>query len=203
MTTSEIPRSAPGRRAERRGRTRQRILEATVDLHTTIGPGRTTISAIAERAGVQRHTVYAHFPDERDLFQGCTALWQSRNPFPDPGRWAAVEHPPERLAVALDELYDFYDRSGEDLLAIFAGAEDVPAMAESIARRAGTMSALAELLARGRGVRGRRRARLLAAIGHALSLTTWHSLVVEGGLTRTEAVRLMAALADEACAPRS
>lgn len=174
-----------------------------MDLHTSIGPGRTTISAIAERAGVQRHTVYAHFPDERGLFQGCTALWQSRNPFPDPGRWAAVGDPRERLAMALDEVYGFYDRSGEDLLAIFAGAERVSAMAESIARREEVMSALAELLARGRGVRGRRRARLLAAIGHALSLTTWRSLVVERGLTRQEAVRLLTALADEACAARS
>ena len=71
-------------------RTRQRIVDATVELHTTVGPARTTVSAVAERAGVQRHTVYAHFPTEGDLFGACTAAWQERNPFPDAARWAAL-----------------------------------------------------------------------------------------------------------------
>jgi AcrR family transcriptional regulator len=176
-------------------------VEAAIDLHTTVGPARTSIKAIAERAGVQRHTVYAHFPDESVLFQACSGLWRARNPFPDPARWAAVDDPRERLAAALEEVYAFYERSGADLMAIFGGADRLPAMDEYVARRAAEMADVARLLARGRGVRGRRRARLLAAIGHALDLGTWHSLVTRAGLARAEAVRLMTDLADVAAAP--
>lgn len=192
----ETPSRTSGRRAERRGRTRARIVEAAIDLHTTLGPSRTSIKAIAERAGVQRHTVYAHFPDDDVLFQACAGLWQTRNPFPDAARWAAIEDPRERLAVALEEVYAFYDRSGVDLMAIFAGADRLPAMDPYVAQRAAETAELARLLARGRGARGRRRVRLLAAIGHALDLGTWHALVNQAGLTRAEAARLMTALAD-------
>jgi AcrR family transcriptional regulator len=72
------------RRAERQAETRRRIVEAAVDLHSSIGPARTTVSMIAERAGVQRHTFYAHFPDERSLFLACSGLTLERDPLPDP-----------------------------------------------------------------------------------------------------------------------
>ena len=65
-------------RARRQAETKQRIVEAAVALHTSVGPARTTISAIAERAGVERHTVYAHFPDERTLFRACSTHWRGR-----------------------------------------------------------------------------------------------------------------------------
>src|SRR5215207_7995268 len=76
------------RRAERVQETRRRIAEAAVELHQTVGPARTTVSAIAEKAGVQRHTYYAHFPELKDLYQACSALHLERNPLPDPSRWA-------------------------------------------------------------------------------------------------------------------
>ncbi len=63
-------------RAEKMSETRMRIVEATVELHEKLGPARTTISAIADRAGVQRLTVYRHFPDERSLFRACSGHWQ-------------------------------------------------------------------------------------------------------------------------------
>src|SRR4051794_6912723 len=72
-----------GRRAEKQAATRKRIVEAAFDLHTTLGPARTTVSQIAERAGVQRHTYYAHFPQERDLFLACSGLALERDPLPD------------------------------------------------------------------------------------------------------------------------
>ena len=127
---------APGRRARRVAETRRRIVEAAVELHTTVGPPHTTISGIAERAGVQRHTVYAHFPDEADLFAACTGLWEHRNPFPDVGAWAAIEDPRERLSAALHGLYAFYSRSGADLVVVFTGAEQTPSMRRSLADRA-------------------------------------------------------------------
>src|SRR5436305_9889617 len=97
-----------GQRAEAVDATRLRIVEATVALHDSIGPARTTISAIAERAGVQRLTVYRHFPDERSLFEACSAHWLAQNPIPDPAEWKAVADPEERLRVALNAIYAFF-----------------------------------------------------------------------------------------------
>src|SRR4051794_40838666 len=113
-------------RAERQEETRRRITEATVDLHRTVGPARTTIAAIAERAGVQRLTVYRHFPDERSLFAACSAHWLAGDPPPDPGAWVAMTDPARRLRGALDELYAWYDRQ-EDMLV--NTARDAPALA--------------------------------------------------------------------------
>ena len=86
------------RRAERLAETRGRIVEATVGLHSSVGPAQTTISAIAERAGVQRHTVYAHFRDERELFDACSAHWAALHPFPDPARWVEIDDPSDACA---------------------------------------------------------------------------------------------------------
>src|SRR5690349_23364859 len=97
-------------RAASEGATRVRIVEAAIALHGSVGPARTTISAIAENAGVRRATVYRHFPDERALFLGCSGTWAERHPLPDPSGWAEVEEPSERLAAALDALYGWYER---------------------------------------------------------------------------------------------
>src|SRR5436190_10137103 len=99
------------RRAELEEDTRRRITESAVELHGTLGPSRTTVSAVAEHAGVRRSTVYRHFPDEMALFAACTAHWQAENPAPDLGSWAAIEDPDERLRRALRELYAFYRRT--------------------------------------------------------------------------------------------
>ena len=77
------------RRAERQDQTRQRIVDAAIALHTTVGPAWTTVSAIAERAGVQRHTVYSHFPDERALGLACSGCYVERSPLPDASTWRA------------------------------------------------------------------------------------------------------------------
>ena len=99
------------RRAELEEQTRRRITESAVALHGTLGPARTSISALAEHAGVRRSTVYRHFPDEAALFAACTAHWMADNPVPDIGRWAAIDDPDERLRAALDELYPYYRRT--------------------------------------------------------------------------------------------
>src|SRR3954470_22688173 len=106
----------PRRRYEKKARaaqeqaTRLRVIDAAIELHGTVGPARTTISAIAERAGVRRATVYRHFPDERTLLLGCSSTWAARNPLPAPATWAAIADPAERLEHALDALYTWYDR---------------------------------------------------------------------------------------------
>ena len=103
------------RRAEKQAETRRRIVQATVSLHTTDGPARTTISAIAQRAGVERHTVYAHFPDEASLFEACSAHWRELHPFPDGTSWRATTDPTRRLAAALHDVYAWYERVGDDI----------------------------------------------------------------------------------------
>src|SRR4051794_24971847 len=111
------------RRAEQQAETRQRIVEAMVDLHREVGPARTTISAIAERAGVERLTVYRHFPDERSMFEACTSHYATQEPGPDPSTWADIDDPSERLRAALLAFYDYYRRA-EDVLT--HAARDVP-----------------------------------------------------------------------------
>ena len=89
------------RRAELEEQTRRRITESTVALHEELGPARTSISAVAERAGVRRSTVYRHFPDDETLFAACSSHWRAANPPPDPSAWAAIEDPGERTETAL------------------------------------------------------------------------------------------------------
>ena len=107
-----------GRRAEQQAQTRQRIIDAAVELHSTVGPAATSISAVADSAGGQRHTVYAHFPDEASLFTACTTHWSSLHPFPDPAGWTEIADPQRRLRVALGEIYAWYDEV-EDAFATF------------------------------------------------------------------------------------
>src|SRR6476661_10305264 len=95
------------RRAEQEAQTRLRITESAVDLHGTLGPARTSVSAIAEHAGVRRSTVYRHFPDERALFGACSAHWAATNPPPDIAAWSAIGDPDKRLETALAELYAY------------------------------------------------------------------------------------------------
>ena len=117
-------------RARRQAQTRQRIVEAAVDLHTSVGPARTTISGIAERAGVERHTVYAHFPDDRTLFRACSAHWEARHPLPDLETLAEIDDPVRRLRRALGEMYAWYESVEADLALFLRDASVVPANAE-------------------------------------------------------------------------
>jgi AcrR family transcriptional regulator len=185
-------------RTARRLRTRARIVEATMELHTTVGPAGATISAIAERAGVQRHTVYAHFRDDAELFAACSRLWSERNPPPDPAGWVRVADPHERTRIALAELYAYWASTADDLAALLPGAERVPAMAGPLREWQGFIDSAAAALLRGRGLRGARRRRALAAAGLAVQHETWRALVQRGGMLPEEAVALMTDLVDEA-----
>jgi AcrR family transcriptional regulator len=175
------------KRAERQEETRRRIVEAAVDLHGTVGPARTSISAIAERAGVQRHTYYRYFPDDRSLFLACSGLHMERNPPPDPQTWRTIADPAERLRHGLDELYGYYERNEPMLANITRDAEVDPLTAELAALRFGpVLAAMREVLGR-----GRRSKRTLALIDVALAFSTWRMLVRESGLSRRDAVQSM------------
>jgi AcrR family transcriptional regulator len=182
------------RRAELEELTRRRITESAVALHGTLGPARTSISALAEHAGVRRSTVYRHFPDEASLFAACTAHWVAENPVPDIDAWAAIEDPDARLRAALDALYPYYRRTAammENLIRDEAVSEVVR---ENFSGYRQYLAAARDALVRGRRSRGRARAREGAAIGHALAFATWRSLAIDEGLDDGQAAALMVRL---------
>jgi AcrR family transcriptional regulator len=186
------------RRAELEAETRTRITESAVALHQDLGPARTTISAVAEHAGVRRSTVYRHFPDDESLFAACSSHWRAANPPPDPGPWAAIEDPGERTEAALHELYAFYGRTEPMYVSLLRDAPLVPPVARRLGDFYGYLGTIQDILMAGRGVRGRAAKRARAALGHALAFQTWRSLTREQGLTDREAVALMRALVDAA-----
>jgi AcrR family transcriptional regulator len=183
------------RRAEAEAQTRLRITESAVELHGTVGPAQTTMSAVAEHAGVRRSTLYRHFPDERALFGACSAHWAAENPPPDITRWAAVEDPDERLASALAELYAFYRRNEEMLDKLLRDAPTVPVVEELMGGLRFFLDEATKILMQRRGLRGNAAKRTRAAIGHALAFRTWQDLTEEGKLRDPEAAELMRRLA--------
>jgi AcrR family transcriptional regulator len=182
------------RRAEQEARTRQRITESAVELHGTLGPARTSIKAVAEKAGVPRSTVYRHFADEEALFGACSAHWAAENPPPDVSRWEQIEDPGERLEVALAELYAYYRRAGDMLDKLLRDEQAVPIVAELFAPFHQFMDAITEMLMRGRSLRGKARNRVRAAIAHAISFRTWQQLTEEAELGDDGAAELMRCL---------
>jgi AcrR family transcriptional regulator len=186
------------RRAELEEQTRLRITESAVALHEEVGPAQTSISAIAERAGVRRSTVYRHFPDEDTLFAACSSHWRAANPPPEPGTWSSIEDPAERTRTALRDVYAFYGRTQAMYASLLRDEPLVPAVQRRLRDFYGYLGAVRDGLAAGRGLRGRRAELVRAAIGHALAFPTWRSLTAEQGLGNDDAVELMCRLVEDA-----
>ena len=179
------------RRAERMRETRRRIAEAAVELHKSVGPARTTVSAIAEKAGVQRHTYYAHFPELKDLYQACTAHHLERNPLPDPSRWAEISGPEERLRRALSEVYAWYGGNEELLTNVLRDTPLDPVLQENNLFLFRLWEAMRDTIADAFEASGERHEALLAAIALALDLQTWRTLVRQQGLDEDRTIELM------------
>ncbi len=191
------------KRAELEEMTRLRITESAVALHEELGPARTSISAIADHAGVRRSTVYRHFPDEDALFDACSSHWAAANPPPDPSSWPAIDDPDERLTGALRELYAYYGRTEGMLTSLVRDAPLVPSVERLMEGGFQPyLAAVTDILMAGRRARGAAARRTRAAIGHALAFGTWRSLVREQGLSDADAVALMTALVAHAGARR-
>jgi AcrR family transcriptional regulator len=184
------------KRAEAEEATRRRITESAVHLHGTVGPARTTVSALAEQAGVRRSTIYRHFPDEASLFAACTAHWAADNPVPDIAAWAAIEDPDDRLRAALGALYAYYRRTSAMMENLIRDEPVSALVRRHFAAYHGYLAAAREALLRGRRARGRARTRERAAIGHALAFPTWRSLALDEGLDDDQVVDLMVRLVE-------
>jgi AcrR family transcriptional regulator len=184
-----------GQRAESMEETRNRIAKATFELHGLVGPARTTVAAIAERAGVERATVYRHFPDELALYHGCIPHGREKHPFPDTSSWRAIKDPIERLRTGLSALYRYY-RSVEYVLTNVN--RDLPGM--PLLQQAYQEFGVFDFYDTTRTIlcepfRRKANARVTAAaIGHAMQFSTWQSLVRGEGLSDRQAVEAMVAM---------
>jgi AcrR family transcriptional regulator len=179
------------RRADQQAETRRRIVEAAVDLHSSVGPALTTFSMVAARAGVQRHTLYAHFPDERSLSLACSGLTMERDPLPDAEPWRATADQRERLRTGLLAIYGWYQRNAALAACVLRDAEYHALTREIAEMRLGPhMAAYREVL--GKGLSAKQR----AVLRLALSFFTWRTLVREGGLKAGAAVEAMVQAVD-------
>lgn len=175
-----------GKRADKEAHTRLRIVEAALALHGEVGPAKTTISMIAERAGVQRHTVYAHLPDDRSVFMACSGLFEERQPLPSPELWAGINDPEMRLHAALTALYAWFARNEAVVGHVLRDAEQNPTLREISDFRFGApLGAIFASLAAGQGEKEQ------AALAVATSFYTWRTLVRDVGLELAAAVDLM------------
>lgn len=163
------------RRAVRQDATRQKIVSAAVDLHCTVGPMRTSILAIAERAGVERPTVYRHFPTLESLYEACAHRFWTENPLPDPTPWCEIAEPEARLRRGLGEIYTFFDRRSPALWNIMRDMEDEPALQSFCAGHDEEWTRIRSILAGPFEAAGLQRPRLDAALLHALDFFAWRS----------------------------
>lgn len=174
------------KRAEQQAETRQRIVEAAVELHSSIGPARTTFSMVAERAGVQRHTLYAHFPEEKSLLMACSGLVEEQRPLPDATPWRSIEDRRERLKTGLAAIYGWFERNAELAGCVLRDADTDPLVQEIAALRFGPFfRAYQEVLG------AKLNAKQSAMLHLALSYFTWRALVRDSGLKTPAAVAAM------------
>ena len=188
------------KRAERQEETRLRIARATLELHEILGPALTTRSAIAERAGVGRPTVYRHFPDELSLGMACSSLELSDNPLPDPGPWQEIADPERRLRVALGDLYAYFRRR-ERLWANILRDQEIPytnddpeayeADAEIMVPIFVHWGRMQDTLAEGWEAAAGTSRFLVGAIELALDFQTWRTMTRKQGLSDEQAIELM------------
>ena len=179
------------RRAQQQDETRQRIVEAAVHLHETLGPAHTSITAIAEQAGVERLTVYRHFPDEQSLFTACTGHYLAANPLPEPADWMQIADPETRLRVALTEIYAYHQRTEHMQLNSARDLPDLPAMQRILEPYFIYFNGVRDGLAEGWGIQGRLHERLSAVLAHMLDFHTWYDFVRQQHLSNDELVALM------------
>ena len=174
------------RRAEQQADTRRRIVEAAMDLHGSLGPSRTSVSMVAERAGVQRNTLYAHFPDERALAMACSAMSVERSPPPDAAAWRAIPDRVERLRTGLAAVYDWYAGNADLLGCVLRDVEHHALTREVSDLRFGPFIAGWHVVL-GEGLTGAQQAVLHLALG----FHSWRALAAEAGLSPAAAVRVM------------
>ncbi len=174
--------------------TRRRITESAVELHSRLGPSRTTMAAVADHAGVRRSTLYRHFPDEEALFEACSSHWYAQYPPPLVERWSEVVDPQERLVVALTELYGWYRAAGGMIELLIRDETIVPSVGRRFRGFRERLVAARDVLLADRSLSGRTKTRVAALVDVGLQFETWRALCRDGGLDEREAAELLSRL---------
>jgi AcrR family transcriptional regulator len=164
------------RRAEQQNETRARIVEAAVNLHEALGPAQTSIRAIAEAAGVQRLTVYRHFPDDASLFEACTSHYLGLHPPPQPAAWVDIEHPGKRSYAALLAFYQYYRQTQNMWRVAYRDVDQLEALQAPMGRFEAHLDQVADDLVKAWDTTQATRKRLKLTLRHALRFITWQSL---------------------------
>lgn len=167
-------------RAERQRQTRDQIVAATMALHEELGPKATTVSSIAERAGVERLTVYRHFPDQTELFAACTSRWLALHPPPGEETWRDIADPGARTRAVLTALYGYYRRTERMWSVSYRDVDEVPALRSPMAAFHRYLRGLRDELTEAWSGRVPDERALKATLSHALKFATWRSLAAEG-----------------------
>lgn len=188
------------KRAEEMAETRRRIAAAAVELHGTVGPARTSLSAVARLAGVQRHTVYRHFPTEGELFEACSAHYFEQHAPPDLEPWRRLTEPRQRLRRVLTDLYGYYERTEPMFSNVLRDAEVLETLRPTLAPMQELLGEAAEIVASGWESANARRHLIAAAARHVVDFYTWRSLTAEGRLTRSEVIELAMGFVEAAAA---
>jgi AcrR family transcriptional regulator len=182
--------------------TRRRIIDATVDLHATVGPSGASFSAVADRAGVQRSTVYRHFPDEQALFSACTSHWLASNPWPRAEDWLSISDPAARLQNGLRDIYAYYGRNEQMLANSYRDFELMPAFVGEFMRA--QVQSLHSALMQGWAIPDSEQRRLSAAVVLALDFRAWQALAAASLRPEDAAdlvARMLKLLFEEATSP--
>jgi AcrR family transcriptional regulator len=182
------------KRAEQQEETRQRIVDATIYLHQTVGGQAATISAIAAEAGVERLTVYRHFPDEHALLSACTSHYMGQNPPPDPATWQGIDDPTRCLRTALTDIYAYHRQTEAIMSSAYADMPRIPLIRELMQPLFDYWSGIADGLADQYPVDDESRMLIRAAVGHAVDFLTWRSLSLGQGLDDNQAVEVMVSM---------
>ena len=178
-------------RGERVAETRARIVEAIMGLHGEVGPRNTTVSAIADRAGVERLTVYRHFKDDAEMFAACSGRYMELNPPPDPTAWAVERNPSRRTERGLADLYAFFSRTAPMFAKVYLDVDEYPALKTIMDQFDAHLRHLADELASAwppdKSVRKRQ-----IILRHATKFATWQSFEAEG-VDNPEKIKFMTA----------
>jgi len=178
------------RRAEKQDETREKIVEATVALHEELGPANTSIKAIAEKSGVQRLTVYRHFPDLISLFQACSSHWFELNPPPNMAEWAGIENPGDRSHTALLAFYRYYRGTEKMWSSVYRDADKVEALRGPMGQFEAYIDQVRDDLLDSWNIKKNKKA-LAITLRHCLRFSTWSSLKTENLSDKQMAVLVM------------
>jgi len=164
------------RRAQQESQTRERIVEALVELHQELGPANTSVKAVAEKAGVQRLTVYRYFPDEVSMLQACSTHWWGLNPPPGIDQWANIENSADRCAAAFTAFYRYYHQTEDMWKKLYRDVGEIESLKKIMMQYENILDDIRDDLLAAWKAKGKRKQQLSLTIRHCLAFSTWQSL---------------------------